>query len=109
MSANLERGRSRRYKRSEKIATAARELREHHQHILKDVKYIKGGHIEFDPQKGETITPECVQFKIKNENCLNTKSTLSKICDKYNLRVQIPDHKQTFGESTVVRLVYDYK
>lgn len=89
--------------RTARIHSAKKELKD--SVLVTNVQYISGGFEEFDPNRGELMVPECVQLKLNNESCLATKSILSKICDRYNLRIQIPDHKQNFGQGTIIRLV----
>lgn len=75
---------------------------------FEEIKYVKGGHIEFDPNVGETMVPECIEVEIKNENDLATLALISRLTDKYGVKVKIPEYKQTWGSSKVIRIVIDY-
>jgi|AntDeeMetagen134_2_1112570.scaffolds.fasta_scaffold00384_20 hypothetical protein len=75
---------------------------------IDDVQYLAGGWIEFDPNRGEVMVPECVQFKLKNDDDLASLSLISKLTERFGLKVVVPEYKQTWGSPTVVRLTINY-
>lgn len=64
-------------------------------HPAIDEVYINVGMpMEFDPRKGETPKPDGIEFKIPNVNDLSVQSKISEACEKFGMRVKMPDFKQ---------------
>lgn len=61
---------------------------------IEEVRINAGMPMEYDPRKGETPKPTGLEFTIPNGDDLSVLKHISDACDRFGLRVVLPDFKQ---------------